>query len=207
MKTIKNFYFYLCVFIGIFISCSPIIKYSTPIPEIKPLNDKALVVIIRAEPKSQVEYNTEKMSIFYIDGIFKGVNNNNTVTFIEVDTGSHYLMARIDNTALVKLNFRAQKVYFICQNVSASRVTAPTPGKGGSPSGGLTRVLTTIEPISKEKFLNIEKSGNFKFSQYNAAKPLKDMEPQAKKAHITAYEFWAQAKPDQAQKHLDYQGY
>jgi hypothetical protein len=146
------------------------------------------------------------MGIVYVDGIFGCVNTDNTITHMPVDTGEHYIMARIDNTAVVKLCLKAGKVYYFAQKVSSLRVSAPTPGTG-APSGGLTRVQTTLEPVTQDKFKAMERSSDIRYAQFAQTKPLKNMEPMAKKAHIAAYEFWAKAKPDLARAYFDYSGY
>jgi hypothetical protein len=115
-------------------------------------------------------------------------------------------MAVIDNVATVKFAFKAGKIYYLAQKISARRVTAPTPGTG-APSGGLTRVQTTLEPVTQDEFKAMGGSAEMRFAQYSASKPLKNMDPQLKKAHITAYEFWAKAKPDLARVYFDYPGY
>jgi hypothetical protein len=189
-------------------SCAPMITLSANIPQFKPEGNKALAVIIRTIPKTAAAYNAEKLSFIYVDGIFGSVNSNNTVTQVAVDTGSHYVMARIDNTATVKMNFVAGRVYYFVQKVASGRVTAPTPG-AAAPSGGLTRVQTTLDCLSPAEFSAVVKAGgdDVRFARYAPAKPLNNMEPMAKKAHISAYEFWAAAKPELAKRYQDYPGY
>jgi hypothetical protein len=189
-------------------SCAPMVLLSANVPQFKSEGNKALAVIVRTIPKSEAAYNSDKMSIIYVDGVFGSVNSNNSVTQVAVDAGTHYLMARIDNTATVKLKFNAGRVYYFVQKVSSLRVTAPTPGSG-APAGGLTRVQTTLDCVSPEEFSSVLKSaGNdMRFAKYAPAKPLNNMEPMAKKAHIAAYEFRAAANPELARRHLAYPGY
>lgn len=189
-----------------FSSCAPMIRYSTTIPAIKAPQDKSLVVIVRPLPKTSASYNADKMGTVYIDGVFGCVNTDNTITQMPVDTGWHYIMASIDNIATVKLSFKPGKVYYFAQKVSSRRVTAPTPGTG-APSGGLTRVQTTLEPVTPDQFSEMGKSADIRYAQFAPSKPLKNLEPQARKAHIAAYEFWVKAKPDLARAHVDYPGY
>jgi hypothetical protein len=190
----------------VFSSCAPMIKYSTAIPEVKAPQDKALVVIVRPLPKTGASYHADKMSTVYFDGVFGCVNTDNTITQIPVDTGLHYIMASIDNIATVKLSFKPGKVYYFAQKVTSRRVTAPTPGTG-APSGGLTRVQTTLEPVTPDQFKEMGKSADIRYAQFSPSKPLKNLEPQARKAHIAAYEFWVKAKPELARAHFDYPGY
>jgi hypothetical protein len=189
-----------------FSSCAPMIRYSTAIPAMKAPQDKALVVIVRPLPKTGASYNADKMGMVYIDGVFSCVNTDNTITQAPVDTGEHYVMAVIDNVATIKFNFKAGKIYYLAQKILSRRVTAPTPGTG-APSGGLTRVQTTLEPVTQEEFKALEGTAEMRFAQFSASKPLKNMDPPLKKAHIMAYEFWAKAKPDLARVYFDYPGY
>jgi hypothetical protein len=189
-----------------FSSCAPMIRYSTTIPAMKAPQDKALVVIVRPLPKTGASYNADKIGTIYIDGIFGCVNSDNTVAQVPVDTGEHYIMAVIDNVSTIKFSFKAGKIYYLVQKISSRRVTAPTPGTG-APSGGLTRVQTTLEPVTQDEFKAMGGSADIRFAQYSASKPLKNMDPQLKKAHVLAYEFWAKAKPDLARVNFDYPGY
>ncbi len=188
-------------------SCAPmIISYSTVIPPIKPRPNQALVVLVRPTPKSEAAYNSDKLSTIFVDGVFCGVTSNNTVTQIPVEPGSHYLMGRIDNISIVRLNFLPGKVYYVAQRNISRRVTAPTPGFS-APSGGLTRVQTTLSPIGPDEYTAIMKQGGIRFATYDQTKPEKNLDPMAKKAHITAYEYWAKAKPNLARMQDDYPGY
>ena len=187
-------------------SCSPVILYSTSIPDVKPVVGKALVVVVRPTPRSDAAYNAEKLSVFFVDGVFGAVNGNNSAISFPVDTGVHYLMARIDNVATVRFNFYPGKVYYLLQKNASKRVTAPTPG-AGAPSGGLTRVQTTLSAIGPDEYAAIIKAGGIRSVKATQDKPFKNMDPMAKKAHIAAYEFWAKAKPELARMQDDYPGY
>jgi hypothetical protein len=188
-------------------SCSPVVLlYSISIPEVKAHPATALVVVVRPMPRATTAYNAEKLSTIFVDGVFGAVTANNTVVQFPVDTGVHYIMARIDNVATVRLNFLPGRVYYLEQKNSSVRVTAPTPG-AGAPSGGLTRVQTTLFAIGPDEYAAIMKTGGIRFAKFAQSKPLKSMDPMAKKAHVAAYEFWAKAKPELARMQEDYSGY
>ncbi len=188
-------------------SCSPaLLSYSPNIPQAKPAAGKALVMVVRTMPSASAAYNAEKLSTVFVDGAFCGVSANGTVIQFPVDSGPHYVMARIDNVATVRFNFLAGKTYYIEQKNSSVRVTAPTPGTG-APSGGLTRVQTTLAAIGPDEYAAILKTPGIKYAQYALPKPLKNMDSMAKKAHVAAYEFWAKAKPELARMQDDYPGY
>ncbi len=188
-------------------SCSPaVLLYSTSIPEIKPQSGKALVVVVRPMSKTEAAYNADKLSTIFVDGVFGGVTASNTVTQFPVDSGSHYLMARIDNIATIRIHFLPGKVYYVVQKNSSVRVTAPTPGTG-APSGGLTRVQTTLAAVAPDEYAAVMKTGGIRFAKFAQTKPLKSLDPMAKKAHIAAYDFWAKAKPELAKMQDDYPGY
>jgi hypothetical protein len=190
----------------VFSSCAPMIRYSAAIPAIKAPESKALVVIVRPLPKTGASYNADKIGTVYVDGVFGCVNTDNTIAQVPVDTGEHYIMAVIDNIATVRFSFKAGKVYYLVQKITSRRATAPTPGTN-APSGGLTRVQTTLEPVTQDEFKALQGSADFRFAQFAQSKPLKNMDPPQKKAHIMAYEFWAKAKPDLARVYFDYPGY
>lgn len=188
-------------------SCSPaVLSYSTSIPEIKPPANRALVVLVLPMLKTEAAYNAEKLSTIFVDGAFAGVTTSNMVTQFPVDTGFHYLMARIDNIATIRLHFLPGKVYYVVQKNSSVRVTAPTPGTG-APSGGLTRVQTALAAVGPDEYAAVMKSGGIRFGKFAQAKPLKNLDPMAKKAHIAAYDFWAKAKPELAKMQDEYPGY
>jgi len=187
-------------------SCAPMIRYSTPVPVLKAPQDKALVVVLRPLPKTGASYNADKIGTVYIDGAFGCVNTDNTVVQMAADTGEHYVLAAIDNIATVKFNFKPGKVYYLLQKITARRVTAPTPGSG-APSGGLTRVQTTLQPISQDEYRAMSGSADIRFAQYTPSKPQKNLDPSLKKAYIGAYEFWAKTKPELARAFFDYPGY
>jgi|WetSurMetagenome_2_1015567.scaffolds.fasta_scaffold00822_15 hypothetical protein len=187
-------------------SCAPLVLYSTSVPEVKPVADKSLVVVVCPAPKAKAAYNAEKLSDFFLDGAFCGVTANNTVTQFTVPTGTHYLMARIDNVATVRLNFQPGKVYYLVQVNSSVRVTAPTPGSG-APSGGLTRVQTTLSVAGPDEISELTKAEGLRFIKPGQEKPLASLDPMAKKSHIAAYEFWAKAKPELVKVFDDYPGY
>lgn len=188
-------------------SCSPPILYSAAsIPEVKPVAGKALVVVVCPMPKAEAAYNAEKLSTIFVDGAFGAVTADNTVAQFTVESGSHYVMARIDNVATIRLNFLPGKVYYLVQKNSSVRVTAPTPG-AGAPSGGLTRVQTSIAVAGPDEFAAVMKTPGIRFVKYAQSKPPANLDPMAKKAHIAAYEFWAKAKPELAKVLDEYPGY
>jgi len=187
-------------------SCSPLIFYSASIPDVKPVAGKALVVVVCPMPKAEAAYNAEKLSTIFVDGAFGAVTADNTVAQFTVESGSHYVMARIDNVATIRLNFLPGKVYYLVQKNSSVRVTAPTPG-AGAPSGGLTRVQTSISVVGPDEFAAVMKTSGIRFVKYAKAKPPANLDPMAKKAHMAAYEFWAKAKPELAKVLDEYPGY
>jgi hypothetical protein len=187
-------------------SCSPVILYSANIPEVKPVAGKSLVAVVCPAPTSQAAYNAEKLSDLFVDGASAAVTVNNTVTQFTVESGLHYVMARIDNVATIRLNLLPGKVYYLVQKNSSVRVTAPTPG-AGAPSGGLTRVQTAISVVGPDEFAAATKTPGIRFVKYAQSKPRASLDPMAKKAHIAAYEFWAKARPELARVLDDYPGY
>jgi hypothetical protein len=187
-------------------SCSPVILYSASIPEVKPVAGKSLVVVVCPAPKNEAAYNAEKLSDIFVDGVFGAVTANNTVAQFTADSGLHYVMARIDNVATIRLNFVPGKVYYLVQKNSSVRVTAPTPG-AGAPSGGLTRVQTALSVVGPDEFAAAMKTPGIRFVKYTQSKPPAGLDPMAKKAHIAAYEFWAKARPELARVLDEYPWY
>jgi hypothetical protein len=187
-------------------SCSPVILYSTSIPDVRPVAGKALVVVVCPAPKNEAAYNAEKMSDIFVDGAFAAVTANNTVAQFTAESGLHYVMARIDNVATIRLNLLPGKVYYLVQKNSSVRVTAPTPG-AGAPSGGLTRVQTAISVVGPDEFAAAIKTPGIRFVKYAKSKPPANLDPMAKKAHIAAYDFWAKSRPEFARVLDDYPGY
>jgi hypothetical protein len=68
-------------------------------------------------------------------------------------------------------------------------------------------VQTTLFAIGPDEYAAIMKTGGIRFAKFAQSKPLKSMDPMAKKAHVAAYEFWAKAKPELARMQEDYSGY
>ena len=145
------------------------------------------------------------MTIF-VDGAFAAVTANNTVAQFTAESGLHYVMARIDNVATIRLNLLPGKVYYLVQKNSSVRVTAPTPG-AGAPSGGLTRVQTAMSVVGPDEFAAAMKTPGIRFVKYAKSKPPANLDPMAKKAHIAAYDFWAKSRPELARVLDDYPGY
>jgi hypothetical protein len=190
------------------LSCAPSIKYASEIPNMKPLEKKALVKIVRPVPEKGVVYNSEKLGLIYLDGIIAALTTVNTVVMFQADAGTHYITAKIDNVSVVKLTMQPGRTYYLVQNISPVPISAPTPGFG-RPSGGLTRVDCALDLVSPDEFsalLNKNK-GAVRYAAYDRKRPVQSMDRGEKRESEAGYEYWAKSNPDQARKHYEYMGY
>lgn len=190
-------------------ACSPTILYTTEMPEIRASGKTAILMIVRPAPLQGSLYNAEKLGSIYLDGAYEAATTINTTLMMPVEVGTHYVMSRIDNVAIVKLSFMPGKTYFCVQTTSPVPISAPTQGFG-KPSGGLTRVDNALELVSPEQFDAIIKNANGKIrytqnDTKNSAK--KSMGDREKKDFFNNYEYWAQCNPDKAKKQYEYTGY
>ena len=191
------------------IGCAPaLISYSSEIPESKPVQNKALVMIVRPAPEKGAIYHSDKMSPIYVDGTFGAMTTANSMVMLQADTGEHYIVSKIDNVSVVKFTFAANKVYYLLQKVSPISVSAPTKGFG-KPTGGLTRVNTFLDPMTPDEFNDVMKKskGAIRYARYDMSKPMKNLEPSEVKHYRSSYEYWAKSVPDKAKKHMEYPGY
>jgi hypothetical protein len=189
-------------------SCAPSILYTSEIPEMKPSEKKALVMIVRPDPDKGVVYNSEKLGFIYLDGTFGGMTTVNTIVMLSADAGTHYIMAKIDNISIVKLTMQPGRTYYLVQNISPVPISAPTPGFG-RPSGGLTRVDCRLDLLSPDEFMGLLQKGKgaIRYASYDKNKPKRSMDPGEKRGYIDGYEYWAKSNPDQARKQYEYMGY
>jgi hypothetical protein len=192
----------------VFVSCASSIQYTSEIPDMKPAEKKALIVIVRPPPTKGVVYNSEKLGLIYLDGIFDGITTVNTIVMLSADAGTHYIMAKIDNMSVVKLTMRPGKTYYLVQNISPVPISAPTPGFG-RPSGGLTRVDCRLDLLSPDEFMGLLQKGKgaIRYASYDKTKPVRSMDPGEKREYEAGYEYWAKSNPDQARKHDEYMGF
>jgi hypothetical protein len=191
-----------------FVSCAPAIQYTAEIPDMKPTEKKALLMIVRPAPQKGVVYNSEKLGSIYLDGTFCGMTTVNTIVMLSAEAGTHYIMAKIDNMSIVKLTMQPGKTYYLEQTISPVPISAPTPGFG-RPSGGLTRVDCTLELLSPDEFMGLLQKGKgaIRYASYDKNKPMRSMDPSEKRGYVDDYEYWAKSNPDQARKQYEYLGF
>jgi hypothetical protein len=194
--------------VTVFVSCAPSILYTSEIPDMKPSEKKALIVVVRPAPTKGVVYNSEKLGYLYLDGAFGGMTTANTIVMLSADAGTHYIMAKIDNMSVVKITMQPGKTYYLVQNISPVPISAPTPGFG-RPSGGLTRVDCKLDLLSPDEFMGLLQKGKgaIRYASYDKTKPVRSMDPGEKREYEAGYEYWAKSNPDQARKHYEYMGY
>jgi hypothetical protein len=191
-----------------FVSCAPSIQYTSDIPDMKPSEKKALIMIVRPAPEKGVVYNSEKLSSIYVDGAFSALTTVNTIVMLSVGAGTHYVMAKIDNMSVVKLTIQPGRTYYLAQNISPVPISAPSPGFG-RPSGGLTRVDCTLALLLPDEFMGLLQKGKgvIRYASYDRSKPMSSMDPGEKREYEAGYEYWAKSNPDQARKQYEYMGY
>jgi len=179
----------------VFVGCIPKLIYNKTVPELKPLTDKALCVIIRP-----MAFAGSVFIPIYCDQKYVGGTEGNTLLTFSVDPGEHYIIADATNKSKAKFNFVAGKVYFIQHTVvtfSTSFVTINTstfiPQDGES-------AMKKIES-EKGKITWVQKNPDDK-----NAENMKDNDfAEVKKD----YEKWAadSKNADVAKKEADYPGY
>jgi hypothetical protein len=96
-------------------------------PEIKADPSKATLVIYR-----MTSYGFVKEIHNYLDKTYIGTTKGKCYFVAKVDPGSHYVIGDAENKACAKVNFEANKVYFLNQTIFMGVMSARTGFIGGN---------------------------------------------------------------------------
>jgi hypothetical protein len=96
-------------------------------PEIKPDPSKATLVIYRMTSYGFIEEIHN-----YLDKAYIGTTKGKCYFATMVEPGTHYLIGDAENKACAKINFEANKVYYLCQSIFMGVWSARTGFMGGT---------------------------------------------------------------------------
>lgn len=97
-------------------------------PEIKPVGDKATLVIYRG-----TAFGFAVKIDNYLDKKFIGQTQGRSFFITRVDPGEHYVIADAENKACAKTNFEAGKIYYLMQGIYPGVMKARTGFSGADP--------------------------------------------------------------------------
>jgi hypothetical protein len=183
-------------FLTIFAGCTPKLIYNSALPEIKPISDKALCIILRLAPG----YGSSKFIPVYCDQKYVGGTERETMLTIPVDSGQHYIIADAINKSKVRYNFRPGKIYFIKHSVMT--IYGPY----------VSITTSTFSPMDDKEAMKIieEEKANLRWVQINTEnKDSEDLKTDDFNEVKKDYEEWF-ADPKNAEdvsKEANYPGY
>jgi hypothetical protein len=175
--------------------CVSKLIYNKTLPELKPIADKALCVVVRP-----TGFMGNVFVPIYCDTKYEGGTEGNTMLTFPVDPGEHMIIGDATNKSKVKYNFVAGKIYFIMHTV----VTVSAPY--------VTINTSTFAPMDGEsatKKIESEK-GKITWVQKNPEdKDTKDMDAKDFADVKKDYDKWAGDSKNaaDAKKEAEYPGY
>jgi hypothetical protein len=176
--------------------CVSKLIYNKTLPELKPIPDKALCVVLRP-----TAFMGDVFIPIYCDQKYVGGTEGNTMLTFPVDAGEHIIIGDATNKSKVKFNFVAGKIYFIIHTVVTVR-----------PTSYITINTSTFVPADGEsatKKIESEK-GKINWVQKNPEdKDSKDMSAKDFEDVKKDYDKWASEAKNAAdvKKESEYPGY
>jgi hypothetical protein len=176
--------------------CVSKLIYNKTLPEIKPLPDKALCVIVRP-----TAFMGSVFIPVYCDQKYVGGTEGNTMLTFPVDAGEHFIIGDATNKSKSKFNFVAGKIYFILHTVVTIQ-----------PTSYITINTSTFVPMDGEsatKKIESER-GKINWVQKNPEdKDSQDMKVKEFEDVKKDYEKWASDAKNAAdvKKESEYPGY
>lgn len=131
----------------------------SPISTIKSSNDKSLLVIARSGIYGGI-FNIEN----YLDDSMVGVTRWSGYFMTEVSPGQHFVTAKLDNFDSALMNFEPNKIYYLRNNIEASRIV-----------GGIRARLTSID-INKANDLFLDGCKYYVYNNDNIKLDQKEFE-------------------------------
>jgi hypothetical protein len=153
-------------------------------PEIKPVSDKAVLVVLRT-----TSFGFAVVMDTYLDGKLIGQTQGKCYFITKVDPGEHYLMGESENIATAKINFEAGKVYYLNQDVFM----------------GVMKARTGWEPKSPE--FAIEQIPECDYLVYDVNNPGDDLDEDDYQEAIEDFEEEVKDDPERHINTLEYTGY
>jgi hypothetical protein len=190
---------------GLLFSCAvgPGFKYQPRMPEFKPVNGMARVVMIRAgsKPTGAVSDGNDPAAEVYVDTRYTSETYPNTVVSFHVDPGEHFVFSRTKGDGVrplgsVKFNFRAGKIYYLEQKV------ADVPFRDGSVRG---IVLVAVSAEKAHALLSENKE--LRYGEFRPGTQPDDLDQREFATQEREYSKREAERPDEAKKEAEYPGY
>jgi hypothetical protein len=177
MKKLLTVFLLLFVFIGCSATHMLVVDKT---PALKSEND-ATLVIVRLSRGGAIRN--------FLDNKLIGESKRKTYFVTKVSPGEHYVVTGGENTAVVQMNFKTGKVYFLEQDI--------WPGAWSANAG--YSVLTKDEAVKAIKECELW--------AYDKNNPGEDVDPSTYVEAIRDYNIDIKARPNEYKPFLEYQGY
>ena len=174
--------------------CVPKLIYNKTLPELKPIPDKGLCVVVRP-----MAFMGNVFVPIYCDQKYVGGTEGNTMLTFPVDPGEHLIIGDATNKSKVKFNFVAGKIYFIQHTVVTISSVVTINTSTFAPMDG----ASATQKIESEK-------GKISWVQQNPEdKDEKDMDAKDFADVKNDYDKWASDPKNaaDAKKESEYPGY
>ncbi len=185
----------------------PALIYQAQMPEFKPIDGKARLVLIRPKPGFSISLGgstnpNDIITSVYLDAKYVSETYFSTVVSFPVEPGEHYIFARSKGFGMakpmgkVKFNFQAGKVYYLNLKVAV----APTP------VGEVQSCLLDPIAIDEATKLLTEKK-DLRYGEFDTSKKRDDLDQKEFASLERDYSKWVNDKPNDAKKESEYPGY
>ncbi|MFH0977451.1 MAG: hypothetical protein V1874_16855 [Spirochaetota bacterium] len=159
-------------------------KESSRKPNFNPGKNSATLVIIRARPFPIVGPISN-----YLDNRFIGETTTKTYFSTLVKPGLRYVIADAENLTVIRMNFRAGRIYYLYQDISS----------GAWDKNSALSVLTRTEALKQ--------MNGCEYIQYDNKKPGANLDAARYAQSVKEYHVKAKKNPDDYKPYLNYAGY
>jgi hypothetical protein len=191
------------VFLGISSCGGPAFRHVAAIPEFKPEDGKALVVLIRpaAEGAHAQSGSINTAAEVYGDTKYVSETEANTVVSFSIDTSEHFIFSRTKGEGVrpmgrVKFRFMAGKTYYIEQEIARD----PT-------AQGPVRIVVLVPKTGEEAKKLLAGKKDLRYGVFNPRKWPGDLDEREFATQQREYSRWAYENPGGAKKEAEYPGY
>lgn len=158
-------------------------KESAGKPNFKP-GKNAMLVIIRARP-----FPIAGPISNYLDNKFIGESGTKTYFSAMVKPGLHYVIAKAEDITVVRMNFKAGRIYYLSQDISSG-------------AWDKNSALSVLSRTEAQKSIS-----ECEYIQYNRKNPGANLDSSAYRQSIKDYSIKAKKNPEKYRPFLNYQGY
>jgi hypothetical protein len=147
---------------------------------------KAVLVIVRT-----TSFGWAIVIDDYIDGKMIGQTRGKSYFSTNVTPGTHYVMAHAENIAAAKIQFEADRIYFLDQGIYP----------------GVWKARTGLSAMTAEEALKQISENGCDYRVYNTHKPGEDLDPKDYQETKADFEKEVKLDPARHKDTLEYKGY